>query len=142
MISNSNSKFENRLKYLRDKYRHESESIQTNNNVEPDQSEKINPEDDLTFLKEAVIDQIDLSVIKQKLNNTRKLRMEKMKDDKFDFRVSLPFMLSHPKLVFFKNLFYHKLFSFEFIQLLIVFFSTDTCGFCFSKSECSYKCFD
>lgn len=88
------SQFDNRLKYLQRRER----ALKVNNPVqEISDSENNNvlstPEEDLLFLKESVINQIDLDIIKQKLNNTRELRREKMKDLKFDIRESLPFFL-------------------------------------------------
>lgn len=64
-----------------------------------DNVEQFSPEEDLIYLKEAIIDQVDDRVIKQKLNSIRELRHNKMSDAKFDIRESLPFFLSHPKLV-------------------------------------------
>lgn len=96
-----NSQFNNRLKYLirrqREQKKHEettSSECETNDNVK-----QSSPEEDMIFLKEAIIDQIDEQLIKQKLNNTRELRHKKMSDPKFDIRESLPYLLSHPKLV-------------------------------------------
>lgn len=98
MILQIGSQFDNRLKYLQ---RRQRELVARNMTEEAslECDGFPNPEEDLTFLKDAVIDQTDLAVIKRKLNNTRALRKEKMKDEKFDFRVSLSFMLSHSNLV-------------------------------------------
>lgn len=57
------------------------------------------PENDLIILKEAVINEMDIEVIKKMLNNTRALRKEQMKNLQFDIRENFPFLLSHPHLV-------------------------------------------
>lgn len=57
------------------------------------------PSEELVFLKEAIINDTDIELIKNKLNSTRTFRKEIMKDMKFDIRESLPFFLSHPILV-------------------------------------------
>lgn len=98
MLLSSGSQFDNRMKYLQ-RRRRELETQHANNNEVSVQCEQSDPEQDLIFLKEAVIDQIDFEIVKKKLNSTRALRAEKMKDGNFDFRISLPFMLSHPRLV-------------------------------------------
>lgn len=97
-ILSQGSQFQNRLKYLMRRRRQQNDHEDAANESEDDQTEP-SAEDDLIFLKEALIDQTDLHILKRKLNNTRELRLMKMKDLKFDIRESLPFFLSHPKLV-------------------------------------------
>lgn len=87
------------LKRQREQRQHEATESDGMDEEQMDDVERSNPEDDLIYLKEAIIDQIDDSIIKEKLNSTRTLRQAKMADAKFDIRESLPFFLSHPKLV-------------------------------------------
>lgn len=56
-------------------------------------------EDDLQFLKYCLVRDLDENVLIQKLNSTRALRQEKMKDTRFDLRENFPFFFSAPHLV-------------------------------------------
>lgn len=90
------------MKYLIGRHRKQQKSEATAAASESEANDDVDqssPEDDLVYLKEAIIDQIDDQIIKQKLNSTRALRHCKMSDLKFDIRESLPFFLSHPRLV-------------------------------------------
>lgn len=60
-----------------------------------------NSHEDLEFLKYSTIDDLDDATLKQKLNNTRNLRLDIMKDHQSDLREKFPFFFSHPKLVSF-----------------------------------------
>lgn len=59
----------------------------------------VNADDDLLFLKSAVIAQTDLDVVKRKLNTTRSLRADMMQNKNIDLREHFPFFFSHPFLV-------------------------------------------
>lgn len=99
-ILGPNSQFCNRLKYLIKRQRvQKNHEAATAEREAIDDVEQLSPEGDLIYLKEAIIDQTDHQIIKQKLKNTRELRLKKMSDPKFDIRECLPFFLSHPRLV-------------------------------------------
>lgn len=55
---------------------------------------------DLTILKRTVINQAtDMEMIKEKLNATRKYRLNLMENNETDIREQFPFFFSHPSLV-------------------------------------------
>lgn len=86
--------FKNRLKYLRDKcsIADRMEQITISENVS-------NPEEDLLFLKNCVVKNIERQIIIDKLNSTRKHRKEMLRAPETDIRTSFPFFLSNPELV-------------------------------------------
>lgn len=60
---------------------------------------QISPENDLQFLKNCVIKNVDQDMLLAKLKSTQKHREELMRDENIDLRTSFPFFFADPHLV-------------------------------------------
>lgn len=89
--------FSRRLKLLRSKHaKIEKEFILDN---VPQIDTTTSPEEDLEFLKTAVIGSLSREIITSKLNSTRELRKQLMSVEKTDVRCHFPFIFSNPHIV-------------------------------------------
>lgn len=93
--------FNNRIKYLTKKQNKSNTASCNNNDQDQSDEELSSPNDDLFFLNKCVVKTTDLNVIALKLNSTRELRKNMMRDAEVDLRESFSFFFAEPKLVTF-----------------------------------------
>lgn len=92
----------NRIKYLAMKRKNEMNRSQLNISTAAEtttiDTDDVGP-NALTFLKQAIIGQLDSQTIKAKLNASRIYRKCILENEQCDLRTDFPFFLSHPTLV-------------------------------------------
>lgn len=72
---------------------------------------QISPENDLQFLKNCVLKNVNRNVLLSKLKSTQKHRETLMLDENLDLRTSFPFFFAEPHLVFILNNISRQFFS-------------------------------
>lgn len=98
MLLADNGWLNRRIKYVKSCQK-ATKALDENNPNHMNVIESENVEEELEYLKRAVITNVNDGDLVSKLNSTRHLRKQLMANDKTDIREMFPFLLSHPELV-------------------------------------------
>lgn len=94
-----NGWFKTRLNYLSQRQNKRNSSIAQQSLDHEEMSNSLTENEDMEFLKHAIIEQANFKSIIEKLNSTRNLRRQMLLAKETDLRENFPFFFSHPKLV-------------------------------------------
>lgn len=97
---NTEGFFARRLKYVQQRRKNNEEpDLNEANHSHPQDEDAQNEEEDMDYLKRAVISKNNFASVVEKLNATRKLRQQMLLNKETDLREQFPFFFSHPELV-------------------------------------------
>lgn len=102
-FNSKNGYIDNKLKYIRHQQKCHADISEvpdgSNNQRNIDKIDESKITDDLSFLKTTVVTIESLPLIKEKLINTQKYRVDLLKDHELDLLENVPFFFSNPDLV-------------------------------------------